>query len=390
MTTMSMSIQSLAGNADEFPILGTWNFLNHAAVSPLPRRAAAAVVKYARQAMEHAYIDAKWYEQVEVLRAVAGQLINADRKEIAFVKNTSEGLAQVAHAIDWKEGDRIVTTAVEYPANAYPWMDVAKRFGVEVVRMEEVADARGVRRVPLEKILEAAKYSRTRLVTLSHVEYGSGQRHDLVAIGEFCREREIRFCVDGIQSVGALPVDVRAMNIDYLSADGHKWMLGPEGAGIFYCRRELIPQTHPVLVGWMNVKKAMDFDRIDFDLRDDSGRFECGSHAIPGLMGLKASLELLAGVGTQAIWRRIRELSDRLAERLNDQGFVVVSPRGQEESSGIVSFTREGLDAAAVAKRLHQKRIEIAVRAGRLRCSPHFYNTPEQMDQLVAAVSERT
>lgn len=382
-----VTLETVAGNPDEFPILENWNFFNHAGVAPIPRRAAMAVVKYAGQAAENAYMDSGWYKQVEELRSVAASLINADRKEVAFIKNTSEGLAQVAHGINWKEGDRIVTTAVEYPANAYPWLDLAQRKAVEVVRVEEVTDAGGVRRVPLEKILEAASHPKTRLITLSHVEYGSGQRHNLAAVGRFCREHDIRLCVDGIQSIGVVPVDVRAMNIDYLSADGHKWMLGPEGAGIFYCRRELIPETHPVLVGWMNVKKALDFDRIDYQLRDDSGRFECGSHNIPGLMGLKASLELISAVGVEAITGRVKALTDRLIAGLQDRGFTVVSPRGEGETSGIVSFTREGIDPAAIAKRLNQEKFEIAVRAGRLRCSPHFYNTQEQIDGLLRAIS---
>jgi cysteine desulfurase / selenocysteine lyase len=377
-------IDVLIGNCQEFPILDRWVFFNHAGVAPIPRRSAAAIVKYAGQATEDAYLESGWDRQIERLRRVAASLINATGEEMALVKNTSEGLSIVAGGMDWHEGDRIVTTAVEYPSNQYPWIDLQQRRGIELVRVAEMEDAGGARRVPLEAILTAADHPRTRLISLSHVEFGSGQRHDLGAVGRFCRERDIRFCVDAIQSVGVLGVDVRAMNIDYLSADGHKWMLGPEGAGIFFCRSELIEKTHPVLIGWNSVERPTDFDRIDYALRGDAARFECGTHNVPGLLGLKASIDLIASVGVDQIWQRVRALTDELADGLRCGGFVVASPRSEGEASGIVSFTRPGMDVAAVARKLKkQHRIELAVRASRLRCSPHFYNTSAQIRQLL-------
>ena len=383
MATM-IPIDELIGNSAEFPILDRWAFFNHAGVAPLPRRSAAAIVKFAGQAAEDAYLNGTWYKQIEQLRRSAARLINAAHEEVALVKNTSEGLSIVAGGMDWREGDRIVTTAAEYPSNVYPWIDLAQRKGIDLVRVDEVDDAGGVRRVPIEKILEAADHPRTRLVSRSPVELGSGQRHDLVTIGRFCREHEIQFCVDAIQSTGVLPVDVQAMNIDYLAADGHKWMLGPEGAGIFFCRKELVEKTHPVLIGWNSVERALDYDHIDFTLRSDAARFECGTHNVPGLLGLKASIDLIASVGVDQIWQQVRALTDELAGGLQGRGFVVASPRSDGEASGIVSFTRPGLDAAAVARKLKKEhRTELAVRAGRLRCSPHFYNTSAQIRQLL-------
>lgn len=380
----TIPIDGLIGNPQEFPILDRWAFFNHAGVTPLPRRSAAAIVKYAGQATEDAYLEGGWYRQIEELRGTAAQLINAAPAEIAMVKNTSEGLSIVAGGIDWHEGDRIVTTAIEYPSNVYPWIDLQQRKGVELIRVEEMESAGGVRQVPLERILAAADHPRTRMISLSHVEYGSGQRHDLAAVGRFCRARDIRFCVDAIQSMGVLPIDVQAMHIDYLSADGHKWMLGPEGAGIFFCRKDLIAQTHPLLIGWNSVARAQDYDHIDFTLRDDAARFECGTHNVPGLLGLKASIDLIAAVGVDQIWQRVRALTDELAGGLAQRGFVVGSPRSEGQASGIVSFTRPGLDVAAVARKLKKRhRTELAVRAGRLRCSPHFYNTSGQIRQLL-------
>jgi selenocysteine lyase/cysteine desulfurase len=375
----------LIGNQDAFPILREWDFYNHAGVSPLPRCAADAIRTYAAQAESVAYINTGWYRDAEKLRVLSASLINAHRDEIAFVKNTSEGIATVARGIDWERGDRIVTTGVEYPANIYPWLDVAQRFGVELVMVSEERSADGAHRVPLERILEAAAHPRTRLVSLSHVEYASGQRHDIAAIGAYCRANGKLFCMDAIQSLGILPVDVQAMNIDYLSADGHKWLLGPEGAGIFYCRRQLLSKTRPLIVGWLNVINADDYGNYDFTLKPDAGRFECGTYNIPGLLALKASLELIVSVGISTISERIQQLTSRLIAGLAAKGYSVLSPRRNGEWSGIVSFVSRTHDHQAIAKMLRQEyKTEIAVREGRLRCSPHFYNTEEQIDRLIA------
>jgi selenocysteine lyase/cysteine desulfurase len=378
-------VRSYIGNAEEFPVLRHWEFFNHAGVCPLPRVASDALRRYAEQAETIAYIDAGWYRGIDRLRASAAAMINATKEEIAFVKNTSEGISIVANGIDWKPGDRIVTTAVEYPANIYPWMEVVRSRGCELVMVPEEDGPDGTRHVPLERILRAADHPRTRLVTLSHVEYASGQRHDVASVGAFCRSRGVLFCVDAIQSLGALPVDVRAMNIDYLSADGHKWLLGPEGAGIFYCRRELLERTRPVSVGWMNVVNAQDYGNYDYTLRPDAGRYECGSYNVPGLLAMEAAVELLGSLGVAAVSARLQELTDRLIDGLRARGYRVVSPRDGGRWSGIVSFLAADPGShQAIWQRLRaEHRTELAVREGRLRASPHFYNTAEQIDRLV-------
>ena len=226
-------ISQYIGNSEEFPILRHRLFFNHAGVSPICGAAASALRKYAQQAEMDAYLGGNWYAQVEQLRTSAAAMINAQAQEIAFVKNTSEGLAIVANGLDWQWGDVIVTTNVEYPANIYPWMEISRSRGAKLVMVEEENDDQGRRMVPTEKILAAASHPRCRIVSLSHVEYASGQRHDLMRIGQFCREKGRLFCVDAIQSLGVVPIDVQAMNIDYLSADGHKWLLGPGGGRHF-------------------------------------------------------------------------------------------------------------------------------------------------------------
>ncbi|HZZ42034.1 MAG TPA: aminotransferase class V-fold PLP-dependent enzyme [Tepidisphaeraceae bacterium] len=381
-------IAELVGNEEEFPVLRNWVFLNHAGVCPLPRVAAEALRTYAQQAEAAGYLGAAWYLELEKLRQETAALINAHRDEIAFVKNTSEGLSIVARGIDWQWGDRIVTTNVEYPANVYPWMDLVHTRAVKLVMAEEVED-NGVRRVPTEKIIEAASHPRTRMVSLSHVQFASGQRMDVEAIGKFCRERAILFCVDAIQTMGILPVDVKGMNIDYLAADGHKWLLGPEGAGVFYCRKELQEHTRPLMVGWLNVVNAMEYGSYDYTLKPDAGRFECGTYNVAGLLALRASMGLIRSVGVEAVRARIKHLTDDLAAGLAGRGFRVVSPRGEGEWSGSVCFVLPGQDHSRIVSDLRkQYRMEIALREGRLRASPHFYNTEQQIDALIAALPQ--
>ena len=381
------TIHSYIGNPDAFPVLGKWDFFNHAGVSPLPRVAAEAFGVYAGQAQEGAYLGTSWYADIEKLRQSVATMINAHRDEIAFVKNTSEGISIVAQGIDWQFGDKVVSTAVEYPANDYPWMEQVRSRGVKLEQVPEEDDGHGRRFVPIEKILAAANDPKCRLVAISHVEFASGQRIDLAAIGAFCRKHGKLLSVDAIQSLGVLPVDVQAMNIDFLSADGHKWMLGPEGAGVFYCRRERIERTRPVLIGWMNVVDAQRYGDYNYSLRPDAGRFECGSHNVPGLLSLKASVDLLNDVGVEAVSRRIKEVTDRLIIGLMLKGYQVISPRANTDWSGIVSFTSPSHNHEQIVLMLRkQHHIEIALREGRLRASPHFYNTDQQIDKLIDAL----
>jgi len=340
--------------------------------------------QYASQAESSAYVGAGWYANLDELRKLTAKLINAESSEIALVKNTSEGIATVARGLTWRPGDRIVTTAIEYPANIYPWMDVAKREGVELIMIGEEADPHGRRHVALDKILEAAAHPRTRLVALSHVQFASGQRLDIARIGQFCRKREVLFCCDAIQSLGILPVDVQAMNIDFLAADGHKWLLGPEGAGVFFIRRDLLDIIHPPQIGWANVINAQDYGTYDFTFRPDAARYESGTPNIPGFLALKASMELLMSVGIDTITSRIKSLTDRLENGLIEKGYAVISPRQNVDWSGSIAFISPTHDLAQLARRLRKDlRIELALREGRLRCSPHFYNTEAQIDHLI-------
>jgi selenocysteine lyase/cysteine desulfurase len=377
-------LQRYIGNVDEFPVLRTWSFFNHAGVAPLPRVAADAMKKYADEAAGGAYMQTTWYPDLEQFRAVAAKLINADADEIAFVKNTSEGINIVARGLDWRPGDRIVTTGVEYPANIYPWMEVARSHGAELVMVPEETGPRGIAHVPVERILGEAAHPRTKLVSLSHVEFASGQRHDIAAIGAYCRENGRLFNVDAIQSLGVVPVDVKGMNIDYLAADGHKWLLGPEGAGIFYCRRELFASTRPLVLGALSVINPTEYGTYDYTLQSTATRFESGCYNVGGLLALRASIELLLSIGIENIAGRLKQLTDRLIGGLAAKGYRVISPRDGDAWSGIVSFVSVAHDQAALLRTLRREhRIELALREGRLRCSAHFYNTDQQIDRLL-------
>jgi cysteine desulfurase / selenocysteine lyase len=367
----------------EFPILERWAFFNHGGVAPISARAAAELERFGREARDDAYLTGKWYKRAEVTRRLAAQLIHADPKEIAFVKNTSEGIAFVANGLDWQAGQEVISTAVEYPANVYPWMDLAARFGVKHVMVPERKEG-GTGRIAIEDLF-AAVTPRTRMIAISHIEYASGYRNDLVAIGNFCRERGILLCVDAIQSCGAFPVDVQAMNIDFLSADGHKWMLGPEGCGFFYCNVKHLTTLRPE-IGWMNVINSADYGSYDFTLRADAKRFECGSYNIPGVLALGASLGLLLEVGIDLVQKRILSLTDQLCDGLRQKGYDIFSSRLPGEASGLVTFTSPRHSHDEIVARLDEKRIIIVLREGRLRASPHFYNTPEQIDALIAAL----
>jgi selenocysteine lyase/cysteine desulfurase len=363
---------------EQFPVTRRWAYFDHAAVAPLSGPAQKALVEWATDMADNGDVhEPSWFRGVNVVRELAARLLNAEPLDIAFIKNTSEGIGIVAEGFPWQRGDNIVTAAEEYPANLYPWMNLAGR-GVE---LRTVASRGG--RILIDDI-RAAIDRRTRVLSLSWVEFASGFRNDLDALGELCRERGILFLVDAIQGLGAFPLDVRSTPIDALTADGHKWLLAPEGAGVFYLRREWVEQLHAVGVGWNSVVGARDFSKIEFTLKPHAGRWESGTLNVGGIHALGASLELLLGVGIDAIGRRIFELTEDLCERARSAGMQIFSSRQQAERSGIVSLVPPtGSDAAALKKRCRDEGIVINLRGGRLRVSPHCYNSTDEIERLV-------
>lgn len=361
----------------QFPVTANFNFQDNAGVAPLSRPAAQAMRAYIDHAERHAYLDSHWYRQADRVRQLAAKLINASPEEVTFVKNTSEGICLVANGLKWNTGDNVVTTAVEFPANIYPWMNLA----AQGVHLKMVGEENG--RIPLDKLI-AAVDSRTRVVAISAVQYASGFRTDLAALGQACQEKGVLLCVDAIQALGVLPIDVRQMHIDFLSADGHKWLCGPEGAGIFFCRKELLGYVHPSQPGWMCMVNAEDYGNYQFEFRRDARRFDSGSYNIAGIFGLGGSLELLLQVGIEQVARHVLSLTDRLADGLRNKGYRLISSRAPGEASGIVAFTSDRHDHHQIQQHLRtEHRLIIAVREARLRASPHVYNTKDEIDQLV-------
>jgi selenocysteine lyase/cysteine desulfurase len=241
-------------------------------------------------------------------------------------------------------------------------------------------------RVPIQRIFEAID-SRTRLVTISSVQYASGYRTDLATLGDYCGSKGVLLCVDAIQSLGAFPIDVKGMNIDFLAADAHKWLCGPEGIGIFFVRKELQGHLRPTSVGWMSVKEPFNYSRYNFEFADSAKRYDSGSYNLAGIYALGGALELIHEIGVEAISRRLIQLTTRLVEGVRNKGYRVFSSREQNEASGIVSFFSDVHAAEPLQSHLqNEHRIVIAVRGGRLRSSPHVYNTEKEIDQLIEAL----
>jgi selenocysteine lyase/cysteine desulfurase len=317
------------------------------------------------------------------VRQSAARLINAETGEVTFVKNTSEGINFVANGVQWITGDNVVSTMMEFPANVYAWMSLEQR-GVALKRVHEEDG-----RIPFDRIAKLID-RRTRLVAISSVQWSNGFRVDLTRLGELCREKGVLLFVDAIQGLGVHPVDVKSMHIDFLSSGGHKWLCAPEGTGIFYCKRELIGHIKPSELGYMSVKQSYEEEVTRYrseDLHDDARRFDSGSYNLAGICALGASIDLLLSVGIDEVQVRVKQNTDLLVEGLRSRGWKVHSPRTASEWSGIVSFSSEKHDTDALRKHLRNEfKIIVANRLGRLRASPHFYNSADEMRQLVEAL----
>ena len=362
--------------AGQFPVRQRLVYLNHAAVAPLCRPAAEAMRWLAADAMENGSLHyGHWLETYEGLRVAAARLIGAGRSEIALVKNTSEGIATIAMGLDWRSGDKIVAFREEFPANYYPW----KRLEKTGVRVEWLSYLD-----PLERIDQACRGA--RLLAISFVQYLSGHRADLEAIGEICHRHKCAYLVDAIQGLGAFPVDVRRAHIGALAADGHKWLLGPEGCGILFVSQEFQESVQPVEFGWTNVAGYADYASRDMTLRPDAGRYECGTLNTIGCYGLRASIEFLLEVGLEAIAPAVQRLGDLVADGVQAKGYEVLGSRSPANGAGIVSFRKAGLEASSIMQKLKAAGVTAAPRQGWVRVSPHFYISPDDIGRMLEAL----
>lgn len=371
-------------NLDEirskFPITESYNFQDHAAVAPLCGPAADALARFAQETARAGYLRTNFYRAADHVRQNAARLLGAHADEVTFVKNTSEGINYVANGIQWVTGDNVVSTSMEFPANVYPWMNLEHRG----VTLKTVHEEDG--RIPFDKLARAID-RRTRVVAISAVQWSNGFRTDLTRLGELCKQKGVLLCVDAIQALGVHPIEVGPMNIDFLAADGHKWLCGPEGLGLFYCRKELIGHLRPSEPGYLCMRQDFDTTERNFDLRDDARRFDSGAYNLAGILALGAAIELILEIGLDEIQYRVKQLTDLLVEGIRQRDWKVCSPRTPSEWSGIVSFGSDKHDLDALRRHLRDEfRIVVSRRLGKLRASPHFYNTNEEIAQLVEAL----
>lgn len=378
MNNEDLNNQTIESYREEFPIIKSFVYLDHAGVAPVSLSVKRAVDKFLEEAAEHAILKyQQWMDRVEEVRVTCARLVGSQPEEIAFVKNTSHGLSIVAEGLDWKEGDNLLICEREFPSNVYTWLNLERK-GVQV----KVVPFRGGG-ILIEDIGRLID-SRTRLLAISSVQFSNGFKVDLKKLGELCKEKEILFCVDAIQSLGVVPMKVKEFGIDFLSADGHKWLLAPEGTGLFYCRNELAENINPPLIGWKSIQNESDYDRLDFNLKANTLRFEEGSLNAMGIFALGAAIDLLLEVGIDRIEHRVLELGDLIISEAERRGFEVRTPKNREERAGIVSIVGD-FDPLDLKDKLKTMSVIVNVRGGALRVSPHFYNTEDDILNLYEA-----
>jgi cysteine desulfurase/selenocysteine lyase len=389
------------------PICDRFAYFDHAGVAPLPRPAADAMAAWAQDAAASGnYNWRQWQRRLEDARSLAAGLIGAATEEIALVRNTTEGVTLVAEGFPWREGDNVVLPACEFPSNRFAWQNLASR-GVKA-RLVPCADGR----LDLAALADACD-RRTRLIAVSWVDYVAGWRNDPAALAELAHERGALLFLDAIQGLGMFPLDVQSAGIDFLAADGHKWLLGPEGAGLFYVRQEHLDLLRPIGIGWNSSIHAGDFTRPEMALKPTAERYEGGTYPVATLVGLAESLRLLTSVPTEAIAARLLEITDTLCERLRRRGATIVSDRtgarrtdcqsvrdgGEahggridnpsyvtDRRSGIVAFDLPGRDPTEIRARCRAASVILNCRGGHVRVSPHVYNNGDDLDRLVAAL----
>ena len=365
----------------EFPVARDKIFLAHAGVCPLPLRVAHAIRDYAALCTLGDQETLFPAQQICRSRALAARLLDAQPEEIAFVGPTSLALSFVAAGLDLKKNDTILIYFDDYPANVYPWMALAER-GVNV----RFLHTRELGRIGSTDVMDQVD-EQTRLVALASCHFVSGYRIDLNAIGQALHQRNILFCVDAIQTLGAFPTT--AEHIDFLAADAHKWLLGPCAAGILYARKSLQERLRPTAFGWHNVRCPNYVAQEEMVFRPDARRYEAGSQNLLGLVGLNAAMELLLEMGIENIAAELFRKRALLVPALKNKGYTVLHAEVPlANASGIVTFYRDGADMAPLYEKLQAAGIITSLRSDRagrdyLRLSPHFYNTYSELQRAL-------
>jgi len=364
--------------SEQFPQNNDICYLNHAAVSPWPKVTADAVTAFANENLtQGATHYPKWMKVEQSLRLLLKRLINADSvDEIALAKNTSEALSIIAYGIEWQDGDEVIISNQEFPSNRIVWESLAQ-FGVKL----KIADFSGTNNITS---IQRCITSKTRLISISSVQYSSGMKIDLVVLGKLCRERQILFCIDAIQSLGALPFDQRRIQADFIVADGHKWMMAAEGLALLYVKSSLQADLKLQQFGWHMVEKKGLYDELNWEPANNATRFECGSPNMLGIHALQASLEFLLKIGIDTIAVELNKRINHTIKLLSEiNGVEFISPIENDERAGIICFKILRKDLAKLQSNLMKKGVICAYRGGGIRFSPHFYTPYKVLDKSV-------
>lgn len=365
-----------------FPITERAVYLNHAAVSPPPTTTIQAVERQLADVRDNGTVNYRdWLATRERTRGLCAGIIGARPEQIAFMRNTSDGMSTIANGLQWRAGDNLVTFRHEFPSNVYPWLRLREALGIEVRVCEEREG-----RIDLNELI-AFIDSRTRVVAISQVQFASGFQADLERIGRAARAHDALLVVDCIQAMGVVPTDVNAQLIDAAAGAGHKWLLTPEGVGILYLSDRARERLQPTLVGWVSVPNPEDYSNWEQGWKPGALAWESGTGPSALLYGLEASLKLLTEIGTEVISKYLETLTDYLCDSLAGRDYEIVSSRARGEKSQIVCIrNKRGVTALSLYSHLMKQNIVTAPRAGRLRISPHLYNNRADIDALVAAL----
>jgi len=369
---------------EQMPICGNWAYFDHAAVAPLSGPAAEASRQFIDQAVSAGdTLWPEWAAKIEHLRRSTAELLDADPAEICMIPNTSTGISLVAEGWPWQHGENVIVPEGEFPSNLFPWLNQRER-GVE---LRLVPRHQGEVRVAdlIDRIDD-----QTRIIAVSWVGYASGYRIDIAELVREAHQRGVLVFLDAIQGLGIFPLNVSEIPVDFLAADGHKWLLGPEGAGVAMIRREHLPKIRCGNVGWGSVKNSHNYKDPVFELRDTAARFESGSANMLGAAALSASMELFLQIrrrhGEQAIAKRILELTVNLDHQLREAGANTRMPVDPRHQSGILTFEVPGVDPIEVRKTGLQRNVVVSCRDGGVRASVHAYNNADDLRRLVSVV----
>lgn len=365
-----------------FPVTERAIYLNHAAVSAPPTPVIEAIQSQLADVSTNGSVNFRsWLAVKEKARDFVAAMLGARPEQVAFMRNTSDGLSTVANGLQWRPGDNLVTFAGEFPSNLYPWLRLREALGVEVRQAKE-RDGR----VDLDELISLID-DRTQIVAISHVQFASGFRADLEQLGRAARAHDALLVVDVIQSLGVIPIDVTAELVDVAAAACHKWLLTPEGVGLLYLSDRARERIQPTLVGWTSVPNPDDYGNYDQGWSAGTLAWETGTAPISLIHGLHASLKLLNEVGVSRIQAHLALLTDQLCNGLRGRDYRVVSSRREGEKSQIVCIQHTGgVSPLELYAHLKKQNMITAPRVDRLRISPHFYNTHAEIDQLIAAL----